>query len=57
MGVAPHHIEALMGHRVAGVTGMHYDRPVAEQMAHVVADAYRRHPYDRGCDFALDAPR
>ena len=46
LGVAPHHIEVLMGHRVRGTTGQHYDRPQAEQLAAVVADAYRARPYD-----------
>ena len=46
MKVEPHFIEAMMGHRVAGVTGAHYDRPDAEQFARVMADAYRRNRYD-----------
>ena len=48
LGVEPHHIEVLMGHKVRGTTGQHYDRPQAEQLASVVADAYRARPYDAG---------
>lgn len=46
--VEPYFIETMMGHKVAGVTGAHYDRPVAEMLADVVADAYRARPYDAG---------
>ena len=39
----PHVTEPLMGHVAASggrVTAAHYDRPGAEQVARVVADAY-----------------
>lgn len=41
-------IEPMMGHRVEGVTGMHYDRPRADMFAEIVADAYRERPFDAG---------
>lgn len=44
----PHHIKVLMGHKVKGVTGEFYDRPRAEQLAGLVADAYRARPFDDG---------
>lgn len=44
--VAPHFIEAMMGHKREGVTGAHYDRPDADLFAEVVADAYRARPFD-----------
>ncbi len=47
MRVAPYFIETIMGHKVAGVTGEYYDRPVAQMLAEVVADAYRKRPYDK----------
>lgn len=46
--VEPRFIEAMMGHKLPGVTGAHYDRPDAEQFAHVMADAYRNNQYDVG---------
>lgn len=46
--VEPHYIEVMMGHKVAGITGAHYDRPDREQFARVVADAYRKNRYDDG---------
>lgn len=46
--VEPYFIESMMGHKVAGITGAHYDRPDADQFANVMADAYRRYPYDKG---------
>lgn len=46
MRIAPYFIETMMGHKVAGVTGEHYDRPVGEMLSEVVADAYRAHPFD-----------
>ena len=48
LGVEPHHIEALMGHKQRGTTGQYYDRPHGEQLAAVVAAAYRAKPYDAG---------
>lgn len=39
-------IEPMMGHKVAGVTGRHYDRPDARLFAEVVAEAYLARPYD-----------
>lgn len=50
LGVRPYYIEALMGHKVAGVTGEHYDRPSDEQMADVVARAWREWVEDGGVD-------
>lgn len=49
--VEPHYIEVMMGHKVAGITGAHYDRPDREQFARVVADAYRKNRYDEGWDW------
>lgn len=46
--VEPHYIESMMGHKLPGVTGAHYDRPAADQFAQVMADAYHRNPYDSG---------
>lgn len=48
LGVEPHHIEALMGHKQKGTTGQYYDRPHGEQLAAVVAAAYRAKPFDAG---------
>ena len=45
-------IEPMMGHRVEGVTGMHYDRPDAEMFAEAVARAYAERPYDAGWEWA-----
>lgn len=39
-------IEALMGHRRPGVTGLHYDRPTPDVLAEVVADAYLSRNWD-----------
>lgn len=47
MKVEPQYIEPMMGHKLAGVTGAHYDRPDADQFANVVAEAYRKLPYDK----------
>ena len=52
LGLETRYIEVLMGHKLKGTTGQHYDRPHAEQLAGVVAAAYRAKPYDgdwRGC--------
>ena len=46
--IPPMFIEPMMGHRVAGVTGAHYDRPSAEMFAEVMAEAYAERPYDAG---------
>lgn len=46
--VSPNYIEPMMGHKLAGITGAHYDRPDRNQFAKVVADAYRQNPYDEG---------
>lgn len=48
LGLETRYIEVLMGHKLKGTTGQHYDRPHAEQLAAVVADAYRARPYDAG---------
>jgi hypothetical protein len=50
LGMAPWHIEVLMGHTGKGVTGQHYDRPQVELLAEAVAKAYKAHPYDAGWD-------
>lgn len=50
--VPPMFIEPMMGHKVAGVTGAHYDRPAAEMFAEVVAESYAAHPYDAGWNWA-----
>lgn len=47
MKVQPYFIESMMGHKVSGITGAHYDRPDADQFASVMADAYRENPFDR----------
>ncbi len=48
MRVPPFLIEPMMGHRLQGVTGQHYDRPDAEMFAEAVAEAYRARPFDAG---------
>jgi integrase len=48
--VPPWAIEPIMGHRVDGVTGQHYDRPGAQLYAEVVADAYAQRPFDAKWD-------
>lgn len=50
LGLETRYIEVLMGHKLKGTTGQHYDRPHAEQLAAVVADAYRARPFDAGWD-------
>lgn len=40
-------IEVMLGHVAPGVTGRHYDRPMPEMVARVVAGAYEAAPYDR----------
>lgn len=44
--VPPYLIEPMMGHKLPGVTGAHYDRPSADAFADVVAEAYRATPFD-----------
>lgn len=46
LGMAPYYVEALMGHTGKGVTNIYYDRPATQQLASVVASAYKQHPYD-----------
>ena len=48
MRVEPWAIEAAMGHLAPGVTGRHYDRPQADVVAEVIAEAYAQRPYDDG---------
>lgn len=48
--VPPWAIEPIMGHRVDGVTGQHYDRPGAQLYAEVVVDAYAQRPFDAKWD-------
>jgi len=50
LGLETRYIEVLMGHKLKGTTGQHYDRPQAEQLAGVVAAAYRAKPYDADWD-------
>lgn len=45
-GIAPWAIETAMGHKFGGVTGQYYDRPTADVIAAVFADAYRAKPWD-----------
>lgn len=40
VGMEPQHIEPLMGHKVPGVTGAHYDRPTVDMFADKVAEAW-----------------
>jgi len=40
VGMDPHHIEPLMGHKVPGVTGEFYDRPTSGMLADKVAEAW-----------------
>ena len=44
--VEPHFIEAMMGHKLPGVTGQHYDRPTSDMFCDVMANAYSEHPFD-----------
>lgn len=48
LGIAPEHVEPLMGHVGQGVTGQFYDRPRTLMLADVVARAYLEHPFDAG---------
>ena len=48
MRVPPWAIEAAMGHLAPGVTGHHYDRPMAGVVAEVIAESYAQRPYDAG---------
>lgn len=41
----PQYSEPMMGHKVPGVTGAHYDRPSAEMFAEVLADHYSTLPF------------
>ena len=50
VGMEPYYIEVLMGHRLSGVTGMHYDRPNADQLVSVVADAWSAYIKRGGID-------
>ena len=45
--VQPHFIEPMMGHKLPGVTGAHYDRPQADVFCDVVAEAYLACPFDK----------
>jgi len=38
--VEPHFIEAMMGHKLPGVTGAHYDRPTADMFCDVMVRAH-----------------
>ena len=48
--VPPYLIEPMMGHAGHDVTSIHYDRPIAEEFADVMASAYRERPFDRYWD-------
>lgn len=48
--VPPYLIEPIMGHAGHDVTALHYDRPVADEFADVLVDAYRANMYDTGWD-------
>ena len=45
--VEPRFIEVMMGHRIAGVTGAHYDRPNPDQFVNVMVKAYRKNQFDK----------
>lgn len=49
----PRYTEPMMGHKVPGVTGTHYDRPSAEMFAEVLADHYANLPFADGLDWQL----
>lgn len=51
LGIPPWLTERMMGHVGEGVTGAHYDRPVEEQFAEALAEAYSKRPYDRDWNF------
>lgn len=53
LGMAPEHIEPLMGHVGQGVTGQYYDRPRTLMLADAVAKAYAANPYDRDWTWAI----
>jgi integrase len=46
MGVRPDLVEAMMGHKLPGVTGAHYDKPTAEAFVETVAQAFAEHPFE-----------
>lgn len=46
--VPPYMIEPMMGHVGDGVTGRHYDRPMADQFCEAVAAAYAARPFAEG---------
>jgi integrase len=48
--VEPHFIEAMMGHKLPGVTGAHYDRPTADMFCEVMVTAYKNHRFDTDWD-------
>ena len=50
--IPPMFLEPMLGHKVAGVTGAHYDRPAAQMFAEVMAESYAAHPFDAGWDWA-----
>jgi integrase len=52
MRMPPWLIEPVLGHRVQGVTGQHYDRPAAQMFAEAIAEAYRARPFDAGWTWA-----
>jgi hypothetical protein len=50
LGIPPYYIEVLMGHVGVGTTGHHYDKPSAEQMAKIVAKAWKEYIENGGKD-------
>ena len=48
--VPPYLIEPMMGHAGHDVTSIHYDRPIAEEFADVMASAYKERPFDLSWD-------
>lgn len=52
MKMQPYYIEVLMGHAGRDVSSIYYDRPDADMLARVVADAYAANPYDAGWTWA-----
>lgn len=47
MGVEPSRIEQMMGHRLPGVTGAHYDKPTARMFVQTVGKAFKLRPFVR----------
>ena len=48
--VPPYYIEPMMGHKLPGITGSHYDRPTADMFSEVMVNAYKAVPFDASWD-------